>query len=83
VNHGTERAIKWLQEAIKTTADGSIGPKTLIAWEPYAKNLIDRDKVYRDILARRIVFYGEIVYNRPDQRVFIVGWLKRAVEFLS
>ena len=82
VNHGPSRAIRWLQEAIGAGADGVIGKQTLEKWIPYAKHLTSHDDVYKMVLARRIVFYGEIVSGNPSQSVFIKGWLKRAVEFL-
>lgn len=82
VNHGVTRTVKWLQEAIGASADGAVGPATLQKWLLYQRAELSQDDLYRKLLGRRVVFYGEIVKARPDQAVFIVGWLKRACEFL-
>ena len=79
INHGPSRVIKWLQEIVGTEPTGTLDWNTTLAINNYS----DPDKLYSKLLARRIVFYGEIVRNKPSQSVFIVGWLKRAVSFLK
>lgn len=77
VNHGTLRATKWLQEAIGADVDGIIGPQTLRLLQT-----CDRDELYRRLLRRRIVFYGEIISHDHSQAVFALGWLRRAASFV-
>ncbi len=51
VNHGIPRAIKLVQNAIKTTADGVVGPKTLAALKA-----IDVNDLLMLFLANRLSF---------------------------
>lgn len=51
VNHGIPRAIKLVQNAIKTTADGVVGPKTLAAL-----SAIDVNDLILLFLANRLSF---------------------------
>ncbi len=78
VNHGPSRAAKWLQQAVKVTADGAVGPNTLTAL-----NRADAGEVYLYVLAKRIRFYGSIISNDHSQAKFAAGWLNRAAEFLE
>lgn len=79
VQHGTRRAIRWLQGALGGLAeDGILGTHTHAALEA-----ADPAEVYRKVLARRMKYYGEIVRDNPSQSVFIVGWLTRLSEFLA
>jgi lysozyme family protein len=78
VNHGTDRATRWLQRALGLTEDGIVGPVTRDALRRTAPL-----PVYRAILAQRIRFYGAIVSNDPSQLDFLEGWLARATEFLD
>ena len=77
VNHGPSRATKWLQEALGVTQDGELGPRTLAAlsrtWQP---------RLYRDIIASRIAFYGRIISRDHSQAVFASGWMNRAADFV-
>lgn len=80
VNHGVGRATQWLQEALGVRADGQIGPISRAALgaldqEGYAK-------VYRTVLRKRAIFYGQIVKRDPSQAAFIEGWLRRLAEFI-
>lgn len=77
VNHGKIRAVKWLQELVKVTQDGYLGPVTAAAVNK-APNLFNR------YLAVRIVFMGKITVADPQTKLqFLVGWLNRCVEFLT
>lgn len=86
VNHGPERAAKFLQEALHVESDGDIGPKTLMvlsrSWTP---------QVYRDVVAARLRFYGRLISRDrddadkdglPDASEFASGWLNRLAEFV-
>jgi lysozyme family protein len=78
VQHGRRRAIQWLQEAAGTTADGIIGPVTLEVVHD-----ANRRGLYRRVLARRAVFYGEIISNDHSQAVFAEGWMRRLRPFIE
>jgi lysozyme family protein len=78
VQHGRRRAIRWLQEAAGTTADGIIGPVTLEAVHD-----ANRRGLYRRVLARRAVFYGQIISNDHSQAVFAEGWMRRLRPFIE
>lgn len=74
VNHGTARAIKWLQQAAGANDDGVIGPKTMLAVKTTPE---------LDLLARfnsvRLHFYTDLTnwdhYGR--------GWARRVADNLA
>lgn len=76
VNMGQRRAVKILQEACNSkkcglVVDGLIGKNTIAA----AKKIdASRLKVFR------ILFYADLIKRKPDLKVFIVGWVRRAME---
>lgn len=80
VNHGPAQAVKLSQRGynrcvthgVKLAVDGVLGPLTRKALQT------DTDKVVREIIQARREFYEGIVAARPDQRVFLRGWLNRA-----
>lgn len=78
VNHGPKRAIKWLQEAAGTKADGVIGPKTT-----EAVNAQPVTQLALKFLAYRIKFYGYLVSRDHSQAVFAAGWNNRAAKWLE
>jgi lysozyme family protein len=65
-NHGPRRAIRFLQTAVGTTADGIVGPKTLAAAQ--AK---DRVELLKEVAVQRAILYASL-----DQRFFL-GWYRR------
>jgi len=68
VNHGITQAIKFLQRAVGTTADGIVGPKTLAAIAA-----MDVDDVLMRFNAERLQFYtGLSTWN-----TFGRGWARR------
>tara|TARA_Y100000361_G_scaffold98923_1_gene88741 strand:+ start:1246 stop:1716 length:471 start_codon:yes stop_codon:yes gene_type:complete len=76
VNMGTYRAVKILQKACnskgcKLVVDGKIGPKTMKASKKIDES---RLRVYR------ILYYTDLVRRRKSLEVFIVGWIRRAME---
>jgi lysozyme family protein len=75
VHSGPTRATRWLQHAVKTQADGIIGPKTLKAVEQYRP-----DHVRREVYGYRLRHLGEIITNSPSQSVFAKGWMARMAE---
>ena len=80
VNHGPAQAVKLSQRGynrcvghgVKLAVDGILGPLTRKALQT------DTDKVVREIIQARREFYEGIVAARPDQGVFLKGWLNRA-----
>ena len=80
VNHGPAQAVKLSQRGynrcvahgVKLAVDGILGPLSRKALQT------DTDKVVREIIQARREFYEGIVETRPDQRVFLKGWLNRA-----
>jgi lysozyme family protein len=77
VQHGVNRAVKFLQAAVGATVDGVVGEKTQAAYR-FRPRVI----VYRRVLAERIKFYGDIITHDPSQAVFAAGWMRRVAEFV-
>lgn len=76
VQHGTSRAIKWMQTALGVTADGDIGPRTLAALEEEAHaNTIGH--LCHTMLAVRGDFYRKIIERDETQKKFEKGWANR------
>lgn len=78
VNHGPHRAIRWLQQIVGVVDDGVLGDVTEVA-----VNTHEPVRLFNRLLARRIVFYGEIISHDHSQAIFALGWLRRAAEFLE
>ena len=68
VNNGVGRAIRWLQQAAGTTADGSIGPKTL-----QSLAAADGAALMAEFQALRLVFMAGL----PTWPTFASGWARR------
>jgi len=75
VNHGIAGAARILQRAVGAAVDGKIGPGTLAAVTPIPA----RDLAVR-LLFERLDFYERICRAKPDQRVFLLGWLARVLD---
>lgn len=91
VHHGPRRAAIWLQEAVGVDADGKVGPRTLSAIRSFGRapsatslrmTTASAQKLRMTILAKRIVFFGELITKDPKQAVFAKGWMVRVSEFL-
>jgi len=89
VNHGTDRATRWLQELSGAAVDGKFGPRTELA-----VNTFDPVRLYQRLLARRIRFFGQVINRDPErvratkagyklQAAFAEGWLDRAAGFVE
>lgn len=61
VNHGPNRAARWLQQAAGVHVDGIVGPQTL-----HAVNHGDARMLYRRVLAIRCRYYGAIISNDSE-----------------
>lgn len=71
VNSGVAQSVKWLQRALKVTADGHIGDQTLLA-----ASRVDPDNLVRDICNQRRRFLQSL---RTFSR-FGKGWMRRVAE---
>lgn len=72
VNHGVQRANKFLQQALGVVQDGVIGPVSLKKLDA-----CDDDEICTKICRFRSDFYRQIVKNKPSQSIFLAGWLFR------
>jgi len=71
VNAGPKTAIKLLQRIVGTKDDGVLGPITVGAIASYSGDIEE------EYIKRRKLFYITIAQNKPDQKVFLKGWLAR------
>ena len=79
VLHGPDDAIKWLQMELGVKVDGDLGPKTLAALSACASV----ERLNDELVARRILYMVHLVDKNHSQVVFLVGWIARALGFLS
>lgn len=75
VNHGTKRAIVFLQRALGLIEDGILGPATMAKIKA-----IDEKTIITKYLAIRQKFYNDIVTGNPSQSKFLKGWVTRVME---
>ena len=68
--------LKKIQSLLGVTADGVIGPKSLVAI-----NGADQQLLFNAIMAERRSKYYEIVANNYSQKVNLQGWLNRLKMF--
>lgn len=78
VLHGPGRAVRFLQTALGVTIDGVFGPVTQAALRSFSAPTELRRRVNR----ARLKFIADIVANDDSQRVFLRGWMNRAIEFV-
>lgn len=71
-NHGPVTAIKMMQQALRVTADGLVGPVTIAAVESRLDS-----KLIIDFLSYRAQRYHEIAAKEPSQTKYIRGWMRR------
>lgn len=72
VNGGVPRAIQTLQDALGVPGDGIFGPHTAAALA--SADVWDTCKAFNNI---RREWYQNRVKQKPDQQVFLAGWLGR------
>ena len=77
VNHGVQRAVKFLQKVLQLQQDGIIGMNTSAACAS-----ADKENIFRRLVAERIKFYGNIIAQDKTQATFASGWMNRVAEFL-
>lgn len=73
VNHRPKTASRLLQLGLGVTADGKIGPQTLLA----ANSVADVEYVLGMALAHRAKLYHRLVVANSSQSAFILGWFRR------
>ena len=78
VNAGVGRSIKTLQKVVGTNVDGVMGNHTLDV-----ANALDPSTLIIDFSNAKIKFYEDIVMARPNQNVFLKGWLNRVATVKS
>jgi len=78
VNHGPDRSVRLLQQALRVKVDGLIGPQTL-----GAAGRADLQWLVPELLAWRARFYHRIVVADASQARFLRGWLRRLFELLA
>ncbi|MFZ5653186.1 MAG: glycoside hydrolase family 108 protein [Pseudomonadota bacterium] len=76
VNHQPKVAVRFVQQALRITADGIIGPITLRAARQAAA-LSSYAEVIAMAFAYRTDFYHDLVNANPRQERFLLGWFKR------
>lgn len=74
VNWNPRQAIELLQEALVVGSDGIWGPQTF-----KAVTQAGGMKAAEALVSRRIDFRADRVRKRPDQIVFLKGWLRRDI----
>jgi lysozyme family protein len=72
VNMGPGRAVRFLQSAVNCPVDGDFGPGTEVALAS-----CDAGETVLAYCDAREAFYRAIVARKPNQAVFLRGWLNR------
>lgn len=87
VTSGPDTAAKLLQQILGVAIDGKIGPATLKAIDEYPAGTLFGVPVPGSVLLNlafrdaRIMFYGTLAKKAPKDLKFLLGWLRRAMEF--
>ncbi|MGH6899324.1 MAG: glycoside hydrolase family 108 protein [Geminicoccaceae bacterium] len=85
VNHGPGQAIRFVQRVCNgagfgpLVVDGACGPRTSLAAAEAARAM--GDWLLAALVEERRNFYLALVERRPEQRVFLDGWLNRLAAF--
>lgn len=78
INRGTHTVAKEIQFLLGVKQDGIIGPKSL-----QALNEVNQKEFQIEFFKVSQLSYVNIVQNRPNQTVFLKGWINRTHEILS
>ena len=87
INHGSRRAIKFVQKVCNESGfgqlseDGLMGAKTATGADQCCKEM--GKWMLLTLIQERKQFYLEIVVNNPRQKTFLKGWMNRANSFLE
>lgn len=74
VNAGDATAAKLAQLTVGATPDGKIGPKSI-----EAINAVNRDLFVAHYTIAKIAHYNAIALKNKSQRIFLPGWIARAL----
>lgn len=74
VNVGLRSGVRLVQKALGVQVDGIFGPDTATAI-----NTRNSEDVIERISKAVADYYLDIVENRPEQRTFLRGWIRRAI----
>jgi lysozyme family protein len=74
---GPRQAVLFAQRLAGTPDDGVIGPKSVAAWKAYIER-VGWEQATRDVLAKRVTFYGAIIARNPAWEIYRKGWMRRA-----
>lgn len=74
VNSGPSRAVKVLQQTVRVTSDGKLGPQTLAAVNAYPGGVV---KLIRDYCAARMAYLRSLTNPRTGFPVNGRGWTRR------
>lgn len=80
VNRGTRTIIKAVQGIVGAEPDGFMGPKTLAAINNFNGG---PEKLIDEISKQAEESYKKIVERKPNQAVFLKGWINRARRLLK
>lgn len=80
VNHGTGRAVRFLQQAVGVEVDGDYGPATHAAVQAALQSDSTGAALCDAICDLRAAFYKQIVVKNPSQGKYLNGWLRRIEE---
>ena len=78
VNGGQDKAAKFIQEIVGAEQDGAIGNQTLGKINNYSGST----PLFVFYVARRVQHRMSRVYQRPDQKEFLKGWILRDCELI-
>lgn len=87
VPSGPDTAARMLQTVVGVPADGIIGPKTLAAITAFPDGTLFGVPVPGRVLLNlafrdaRMLAYASLAKRRPKDLKYLLGWLKRAMEF--
>lgn len=87
VPSGPDTAARMLQQVVGVPIDGVIGPKTLDAIKNFPAGTLFGHPVPGSVLLNlafrdaRMLAYASLAKRRPKDLKFLLGWLKRAMEF--
>jgi lysozyme family protein len=80
VNHGTRKAVRFLQRAAGVVDDGDFGPQTMRAVDQDQLDPERQQSLLTKYCMAREKFYAAIVHNDPKQVRFLKGWLNRLTD---
>jgi Putative secretion activating protein len=78
---GPVTAIRYLQRQVGADVDGVMGPQTIERYVAYVSNKAHRAALV-EAVETRLAFFRRICDQRPANRVFLNGWLRRGRWFL-